>query len=154
MKWASAKAQGRKSLAERLWEKAHKQHGCWPWQGVRSEKGYGRLYDPRQKRMVMAHRLAYELTKGPIPDGLTIDHLCRNRACVNPDHLEAVTMNVNLKRGNAASTINSRKTHCYRGHEFTPENTNVRGDGARRCRTCYREDRRASYWKKKNAVPA
>jgi len=69
---------------------------CWPWRGFRNQYGYGRFRV--HYRRVVAHRVAYELTKGPIPAGLTIDHLCRNRLCVNPAHLEAVTLGTNIRR--------------------------------------------------------
>jgi hypothetical protein len=77
-----------------------------------------------------AHRFAYELLVGPIPAGLTLDHLCLNKACVRPDHLEPVSLTVNIRRANA------RRTHCKRGHAFTPENTYLDKIGARQCRKC------------------
>jgi CxxC motif-containing protein len=109
--------------------------GCWQWSGCINPGGYGvfGIYG----RNTAAHRISYEMFTGPIPDGLTIDHLCRNTGCVNPDHLEAVTMTENIRRSCSAGGLNARKTHCPRGHEYTPENT-IRGRHLkyRRCRIC------------------
>lgn len=85
-----------------------------------------------------AHRYAYTEIVGPIPDGLTLDHLCKRTDCVNPEHLEPVTGKVNTLRGNNPTAINARKTICANGHEFTPENTYLRPNGGRKCRTCVR----------------
>ncbi|MGO3650436.1 HNH endonuclease signature motif containing protein [Agrococcus casei] len=87
--------------------------------------------------MLPAHRFAYADSRGAIPEGLEIDHLCRNRSCVNPKHLEAVSKRENLARGYAVPAINARKTHCKRGHEFTAENT-YRWGSSRICRACKR----------------
>lgn len=103
--------------------------GCWLWTAQASRDGYGKFkYDGGQ----LAHRFAYEVAKGPIPDGLRIDHLCRQRCCVNPDHLEAVTHRENVIRGLGGML----KTHCPHGHEYTAENTQINHKGARVCRTC------------------
>jgi hypothetical protein len=114
--------------------------GCWLWTASLCHNGYGRFYwNGKQGR---AHRAAYELSVGPIPDGLEIDHLCSVRACVNPDHLEAVTGRVNLLRARGLATDEVRETHCAHGHEFTPETTSYRSDRKSRgriCRVCRRE---------------
>lgn len=127
---------GRKSLVERFTERFLIGDGCWEWQTATGSKGYGAFSDG--KRSLLAHRFSYELFVGPIPEGLQIDHLCRNRKCVRPDHLEAVTQQVNMSRGESFSAINGRKTHCKRGHEFSPENTYLTSFGSRQCKTCSR----------------
>jgi hypothetical protein len=85
------------------------------------------------------HRVSYEAFKGPIPDGLTIDHLCRNRACVNPEHLEPVTMRVNCLRGESPAAVHARKTHCPKGHEYSAENTYRHKGNHRMCKLCWKE---------------
>lgn len=108
--------------------------GCWNWTQCRNTDGYGVV--GRNRRRYPAHRYAWTLLRGPIPDGMELDHLCRNRGCVNPDHLEPVTHTENILRGDSPQAINSRKTHCIRGHEFTEANTyTYKG---RHCRTCQR----------------
>lgn len=118
---------------------------CWPYLGATSY-GYGRhIVDTTTKATRAAHRLAYESVHGPVPDGLVLDHLCRNRGCCNPAHLEPVTSGENTRRGYAPAAINARKTHCKNGHELTPENLCDQADGRRRCRICEREYRRQHY---------
>lgn len=106
-------------------------NGCWLWQGTLTHDGYG-MY-----RGARAHRSLYEYFVGPIPDGLVIDHLCRVRSCVNPEHLEPATVRENTLRGEGRAAINAVKTHCVHGHEFTPENT-MRQKRGRLCRECHR----------------
>ena len=105
--------------------------------------------------VVQAHRVSYRAAKGGIPDGLQIDHKCRVRCCINPDHLEAVTQRENLLRGIGWAAINAKKMFCDNGHEFTEENTRyyVRKDGGqgRRCRQCHR-DHEKQYRKQRNDI--
>lgn len=109
------------------------ENGCWVWTAAQMSRGYGAIRVAG--KVLLAHRVSYELYVGPIPEGLTIDHLCRNPSCVNPAHLEAVTQGENVRRGKSPIAANARKTHCKRGHEFTPENTYVETHG-RKCRAC------------------
>lgn len=113
---------------------------CWMWQRHVRPTGYGQW--TRQRITRQAHRAVYEEMVGPIPDGLTLDHLCRVRACVNPAHLEPVTVQENTLRGDGFAARNAAKTHCVRGHAFTPENTYLRPTG-RACRECVRNASRA-----------
>lgn len=106
---------------------------CWIWHGSRLPDGYGQIRINGRTRG--AHRVVYELLVGPIPDGLTLDHLCRTHACVNPRHLEPVTMRENTLRGVGPSARNATATHCHRGHEFTEANTHT-WNGHRSCRAC------------------
>lgn len=133
----------------RFWAKVDKKlgDGCWLWTGA-TNRGYGAFTPVAPGPQLKAHRYAYELEVGPIPDGLQIDHLCRTPLCVNPAHMEPVTSRVNTLRGDTFQAANLAKTHCVNGHEFTPENTLVRKpsprlpNGGRWCRTCNREKMR------------
>jgi len=116
------------------------ENGCWIWQRALNTDGYGVTKEGGVQ--YQAHRVYYERVKEPIPDGLVIDHLCRTPACVNPDHLEAVTVGENTARGQSPTALLAPLNVCGRGHEFTPENTIVQGDGRRRCRRCRNASKR------------
>jgi hypothetical protein len=106
--------------------------GCWLWTGAIGSGGYA--YIGSKNRSFLVHRVTYEMHRGPIPEGMQIDHLCRVRRCVNPDHLEPVTHAQNARRGALGA-----KTHCWNGHPFSPENTYIDKFGCRKCRACGRE---------------
>ncbi len=118
---------------------------CWEWQGHVSSRGYGRFRDA--KRVTAAHRIAYELAKGPIPDGLVVMHACDNRRCVNPSHLSVGTYADNnrdmMAKGRLSADLSAARlkmrsaTHCRRGHEYSAENTRT-ARGRRECRHCAR----------------
>jgi len=129
--------------APRFWKKAQKTDTCWLWIAGVSSNGYGSFC--LNGRTMAAHRIAWELLRGAIPDGLTIDHLCRNRICVNPTHMELVTSKENTLRGFNPTAINARKTKCLRGHSLSGENLYMHC-GGRACRTCRREQDRE--WKR------
>lgn len=120
------------SVAEFFISKIRKTSTCWIWTGFVGPNGYGSI----GKRYV--HRLSYEMFVGTIPEKLEIDHLCRNRRCVNPSHLEPVTHKENSVRGFGTSGINARKSSCLRGHEFNRRNTRIDKNGSRKCRICHR----------------
>lgn len=137
-----------KPIAERFWGKVDKSENapCWTWKGAFQCHGYGTFSRKNKSglwRQVLAHRFAYEDVKGPIPEGLSLDHLCRNPACVNPDHLDPVTHMENCRRGVCADSArhptaikNRAKTHCPRGHAYDDQNTYVNSRGCRCCKIC------------------
>jgi hypothetical protein len=119
--------------------------GCWLWTGYVMPNGYGIFMSSGGR--VLAHRFAYQHLVGPIPEGLTLDHVkergCTSRACCNPAHLEPVTMRENLLRGDGTSGRNARKTHCPQGHPYDEANTSLVRNRTRQCRACARERMRA-----------
>ena len=117
--------------------------GCWIWLGSIAKNGYGKI------GAKLAHRVSFIKKHGGIPEGLQIDHLCRTRCCVNPDHLEAVTQKENILRSNSWSAKNAKKTHCDNGHEYTESNTITRVNGWRLCGICDAEHKRRSRAKAK-----
>lgn len=130
------------SNAERFWQKVNTNGECWEWTAGLDHYGYGAFRLWPQDRVVKAHRYAYELVTGAIDSELTVDHLCRNRRCVNPLHMELVTRGENVRRGESAILTVQRKralTHCKHGHRFDDANTYIRPNGNRDCRTCRRE---------------
>lgn len=131
--------------SEGFWSRVDKSGGedaCWPWLGSLNAKGYGRRYF--QGRARLAHGVAYVLSGRTVPDGYTIDHLCRNRGCQNPKHLEAVPHRENLLRGNTISAKAASTTVCPQGHPYDAENTAIRR-GRRVCRACDRARAFAAY---------
>lgn len=132
------------SVDDRFWAKVDKTETCWNWTAYRDPLGYGNFW-PADKRMVLAHRFAFELLVGLIPEGLELDHLCRNPSCCRPDHLEAVTHRENILRGIGATAANAAKTTCIRGHSLSEANLRIRPDGGRICRACRRVRARSYY---------
>jgi len=120
--------------------------GCWLWAGGDAGEGYGASY--HNKKVKRAHIVVYELLVGPVPQGLTLDHTCRVRCCVNPDHLEPVTRVVNIMRGEGACAKHARKTHCPQGHEYTRENTQL-WKTYRYCKACHNKLTLAAYHRKR-----
>lgn len=106
---------------------------CWVWPGTIGNHGYGVVCGQ------LVHRMVFELLVGPIPEGLQLDHLCRNRPCANPHHLEAVTRRENILRGECFSAVNAKKTHCANGHEYNAINTYQSKNNQRKCKICHRE---------------
>jgi hypothetical protein len=133
--WAGVKAE------DRFWSKVRRTDLCWEWEASHDTRGYGLLWLDR--RWIGAHRFAYELLVGRIPEGLELDHLCRNKGCVRPDHLEPVTHRENSIRAVPFKRVvrGYRVTHCKQGHEYTPENT-ILYRGHRSCRACANEANR------------
>lgn len=129
----------------RFWMKVTKTDGCWFWTGAPGRDGYGRLSTgtrtgnpqrPWPYRNHPAHRLSVLLDGRTIPHGLVVDHLCRVRICVRPDHLEVVDQRTNLLRGDGASAVNAKRTHCPQGHPYAGDNVQISPQGFRRCRRC------------------
>lgn len=125
---------------ERFWDKVLFTTDCWEWQNCKDGGGYG-MFSVNDK-LIKVHRFSYEIHKGKIPNGMQIDHLCRVRHCVNPEHLEVVTQKENVLRGVGHTAINARKTHCLRGH-LLPKEKDLWG--SRNCLECDRLNTREAY---------
>ena len=134
-------------LDNRFWSKVDKTNTCWNWTAAKNKKGYGQFWI--NKKQDLSHRVSYEEINGKIPQGLQIDHLCRNPSCVNPHHLETVTQKENILRGISFSAQNSKKTHCSEGHEYSKKNTYVYHNGWRQCKICNLTRNRQWYHRKK-----
>jgi hypothetical protein len=131
-------------LEARFWDLVRPTGFCWEWTGPRTWNGYGEF--TANCRRQRAHRVSYETLIGPIPKGLVLDHLCRNKLCVNPDHLDPVTIGENVRRGFEIRSTNE----CPQGHEMTPDNVYMDA-GLRKCRTCVLARMRRYYAKKVSA---
>lgn len=127
------------SIEERFWAKVQKGDGpedCWVWTAHTDEKGYGTF--SVYPKMLKAHRYAYETLVGSVPEDRVLDHLCRNPACVNPDHLEVVTNRENILRGVSIVAVCAKVTHCPQGHPYDSLNTRLY-QGRRYCKACQRK---------------
>jgi len=132
----------RRTFLQRVAPKiAEQPTGCWNWTAYRNPLGYGQAFF--EGRTQQAHRAMYQALVGPIADGMTLDHLCKNPSCVNPDHLEPVTMAENIRRADYSrnGSYLAARTHCPRGHEYTEANTYWNA-GSRNCRVCGRSRNR------------
>lgn len=139
----------RKSLETRFWAKVRKTESCWIWTAYRDPYGYGKIYGSSGRSDArLAHRISYELHYGLIPGDLQVDHLCRNPSCVNPTHLELVTMQENIRRSPLSK---GNRTHCPKGHPYDDENTIWFGPNNqwRKCRICYRAEMHRQWLKRK-----
>lgn len=136
---------------ERLLERVVEQEsGCWLWTGAPDSHGYSQIMVGSRvdgsRRLMRGHVVSYEHFVGPVPEGLELNHLCRNRLCVNPDHLEPVTRRVNTLRGNSPAAKHAKKKRCPKGHPYKGKNLRITKQGQRVCVTCRREKGREAYW--------
>jgi hypothetical protein len=127
--------------------------GCWIWSAAVDNRGYGRISVHNKWRH--AHRFLYEQYVGSVPEGLELDHICRTPCCVNPEHLEPVTHQENMRRAGASGAMgirNKRKSHCPNGHEYAGSNLYVTSNGWRQCHECRKNYMLENYRKRKNAT--
>ena len=133
------------TLYQRFWAKVNKTDTCWLWTAS-TRNGYGQIgAGGRFGKNLSAHRVAYEMLVGPIPEGLQIDHLCRVTLCVNPKHLEPVTLQENVLRGENFIAKKARQTECLRGHPFSGANLYTDPKGKRKCKICHNESSKRYY---------
>ena len=137
------------AMRERLSDKIRIDGECWLWTAFCGPDGYGRFNACGE---MYAHRVLYILMHGSIPAGMELDHLCKNRGCVNPAHLDPVNHRENLMRGDGWGAKNARKTACHRGHPFDEKNTGRIKDGRRYCRSCLRASSQRQRDKRKEAI--
>ena len=121
--------------------------GCWEWTSTKNQKGYPRM--KIDKVMCGAHRVSYEMFTGPLIDELEMDHICENRGCINPAHIQQISHGDNIRNG--ARWRHKKDNHCIHGHKYTEENTQIRADGRKRCATCRRSQARERTGIKRNA---
>ena len=137
------------SPEQRFWAKVDRTGDCWLWSAALNASGYGIAWSPGARKTGLAHRIAYELLVGPISNGMQIDHLCRVRNCVRPDHMELVTTGENTRRGLRGRMV----THCPQGHPYDDKNTRIY-EGQRKCRACDNARRRERHARAKAAAAA
>lgn len=131
---------------KRFFCKIEKKDNCWIWTATKTSHGYGQF--GLNYKIVLAHRVCYEMFKGIIPDDMELDHICRNTSCVNPDHLEAVSHQENCIRGNCGkNNQNAKKMYCVNNHPLIQENLVKRKDGRRECLICHRTQWKS--WKRR-----
>lgn len=136
----------------RFWAKVDKSEACWLWTASVGNHGYGQM--GARGTVMLAHRISYLLAHGSIPDGFTVDHICHNKRCVNPAHLEAVTLEENVKRAWAAGRYGHSPDVCAHGHPRTPDNWRRKADGSHYCRVCHRDRQRRQRFLKLQAAKA
>lgn len=142
----------RRSVAERIFSRLAV-GDCWVWTGCRNDRGYGQAAVGNGKRAYV-HRWVWEYLVGPVPDGLVLDHLCRNPPCANPDHLQPVSGKTNTLRGVGFGARNARKTHCPEGHLYDEASTRITRRGWRICRTCHAASQRQLRARQRREVAA
>ena len=137
------------TLYQRFWAKVNKTDTCWLWTAS-TTNGYGKIHSGgRSRKMLLAHRVAYEMLVGPIPEGMHLDHLCRVILCVNPKHLEPVTLQENVLRGENFIAKRARQTECLRGHPLSGANLRTNSNGHRSCKICISESGKRLYRRRK-----
>lgn len=145
----------KRSVEDRFWSKVEKTDGCWVWRGTLTKTGHGHFW--LEGRMVRAHRLSYTMLVGEIPNGLSLDHLCRDKLCVNPAHLEAVPQIENVLRGAGPTAENAKKEVCKNGHPLSGRNLKLKpqnGRPHRYCRECLNATNRMRRMRPNSALPA